>query len=132
MPIQVLPIQVMPIQVMPIQVLALSLHLEAYVLAPATFHSRGSQKPAIIAEVACGVAQADRPNHFLCQYIASALMHGISPVVLGWNEDSWNEVSRKPWSYHLAAKLMLVSSEQKVTSGGHLVGSKELVGAGRL
>ena len=35
---------------------------------------------------------ADRPNHFLCHHLASALLHGLSPIVLGWDETSWNEV----------------------------------------
>ena len=50
---------------------------------------------------------ADRPNHFLCQHLGSALLAGLRPVVLGWDEDAWLERARKPWSYHLGAKLVL-------------------------
>ena len=53
------------------------------------------------------IAVADRPNQFLCHFFSSALRHGLKPVVLGWNPNSWLDVTRKPWTYHLGAKLLL-------------------------
>lgn len=53
------------------------------------------------------LAVADRPNQFLCHFLNSALRHGLRPVVLGWNPASWLDVVRKPWTYHLGAKLLL-------------------------
>ena len=44
---------------------------------------------------------------FLCHYFESALLHGLRPTVLGWHPRSWNDVSHKPWTYHLGAKLLL-------------------------
>mmetsp|Transcript_23898 Transcript_23898/g.59380 ORF Transcript_23898/g.59380 Transcript_23898/m.59380 type:complete len:792 (+) Transcript_23898:26-2401(+) len=53
------------------------------------------------------LAVADRPNQFLCHFFNSALRHKLQPVVLGWNPESWLDVKRKPWTYHLGAKLLL-------------------------
>ena len=39
--------------------------------------------------------------------LASALVHGLQPTLLGWDPSSWLESGKKPWSYHLGAKLVL-------------------------
>ena len=50
---------------------------------------------------------SDRPNQFLCASLASALAHGLRPTLLGWDPPSWLDAHKKPWSYHLGAKLVL-------------------------
>ena len=50
---------------------------------------------------------SDRPNQFLCHYLESALLHGLQPTVLGWDAPSWTVGNKKPWTYHLGAKLVL-------------------------
>ena len=50
---------------------------------------------------------SDRPNQFLCASLSSALAHGLRPTLLGWDPSSWLDAHKKPWSYHLGAKLVL-------------------------
>ena len=50
---------------------------------------------------------SDRPNQFLCHYFESSLLHGLHPTVLGWDGPSWTVDKKKPWTYHLGAKLVL-------------------------
>ena len=50
---------------------------------------------------------SDRPNQFLCHYFESALLHGLSPTVLGWDDSAWASAERKPWTYYLGGKLVL-------------------------
>ena len=50
---------------------------------------------------------SDRPNQFLCHYFESALLHGLRPTVLGWDDTAWASPSRKPWTYYLGGKLIL-------------------------
>ena len=51
---------------------------------------------------------SDRPNQFLCGYVGTALLHGLRPTVLGWDEGAWlGGGPKKPWMFHLGAKLLL-------------------------
>ena len=40
---------------------------------------------------------SDRPNQFLCASLATALTHGLSPTLLGWDPSSWLAAQKKPW-----------------------------------
>jgi hypothetical protein len=50
---------------------------------------------------------SDRPNQFLCHYFESAMLHGLNPTVLGWDDSGWASEERKPWTYYLGGKLVL-------------------------
>ena len=68
------------------------------------------------------IAVSDRPNQFLCHYFESALLHGLRPTVLGWDNASWTARGRgfpRPWTYHLGAKLVLPLEYLQVRPRSH-------------
>ena len=72
---------------------------------------RGGRRQGALRAAGAGVLLllvSDRPNQFLCHYFESAALHGLSPTVLGWDDSGWASGERKPWTYYLGGKLVLL------------------------